>query len=251
MVRLGASCDIFIRSYWKDLEWLNFCLESIHQYCRGFRSLIVAVPRSTEPWLRRTPLHGNARIEFCSDYHDDYLGQQATKLLADTFSDADYICHVDSDCVFSRPTSPQDLIVDDKPRVLMQSCELLIGHRPWQKPTEKFLGCRVLDDFMRQPPFTFPRWLYRNLRQHVHAAHHTDIESYIMAQPPRGFSEFNALGAFAWHNYHEHFIWVDTGDSLAETPRCRWYWSWGGIDPATRREIQAILDAANCETRKV
>lgn len=120
----------------------------------------MVVPRSTEPWLRRTELPRNVRVEFCRDYQDDYLGQQATKLLADTFSDADYICHVDSDCIFFRPTSPQDFIVDGKPRVLMQSCELLAGHRPWQRPTEKFLGFPVFDDFMRQPPFTFPRWLY-------------------------------------------------------------------------------------------
>lgn len=241
---MGMTCDLFIRSYWKDLEWLSFCLESIDQYCRGFRSVIVVVPRSTEPWLRRTPLPRNPRIEFCKDYQDDYLGQQATKLLADTFTDADYICHVDSDCVFFRPTSPQDLIVDDKPCVLMQSCELLSGHRPWQKPTEKFLGYCVLDDFMRQPPFTFPRWLYPNVRKHAAASHGMEIESYIMAQPQRGFSEYNVLGAFAWHNHHEHFQWVDTAVAPPAIPHCRWYWSWGGIDAAIRQEIQGILHVA-------
>jgi hypothetical protein len=244
---MGTICDLFIRSYWKDLEWLSFCLNSIRQFCRGFRSVIVVVPRSTEPWLRRAPLPRNARIEFCRDYQDDYLGQQATKLLADTFSDAEYICHVDSDCVFFRPTSPQDLIVDGKPHVLMRSCELLIGHRPWQRPTEKFLGCRVLDDFMQQPPFTFPRWLYPKLRKHAVATHFTDIESYIAAQPQRGFSEYNVLGAFAWQYHHEHFLWVDTADSPPVAPYCRWYWSWGGIDSVTRREIQAILHGADRE----
>src|SRR5947209_4154135 len=112
----STTCDLFIRSYWKDLEWLRFCLASIQRYCHGFRSVIVVVPRSTAPWLRRVSLPPHVRVEFCRDYPDDYLGQQVTKLLADNFSDADYICHVDSDCVFFRPTSPEDLIVDGKPR---------------------------------------------------------------------------------------------------------------------------------------
>jgi hypothetical protein len=239
----GTTCDLFIRSYWRDLEWLNFCLESIHQYCRGFRSVIVVVPRSTAPWLRRVAPLPKARIEFCRDYQDDYLGQQVTKLLADTFTDADYVCHVDSDCVFFRPTSPEDFIVDGKPRVLMQPYELLGRHWPWRKPTEKFMGCQVFDDFMRHPPFTFPRWLYRELRSHAIAMHATDIESYIMTQPPRGFSEYNALGAFAWQQHRENFLWIDTTVS-APVPHCRWYWSWGGIDAATRSEIQDILRVA-------
>ena len=80
-------CDLFIRSYWKDLEWLAFCLASIGKYCRGFRSVIVVLPQSSEPWLRRTGLLDGAgpsdtQIAFCRNYPDDYLGQQATKLLA-------------------------------------------------------------------------------------------------------------------------------------------------------------------------
>jgi hypothetical protein len=240
----GTTCDLFIRSYWKDLEWLRYCLASINRYCHGFSSVIVVVPRSTAPWLRREPLPAQVRLEFCRDYEVDYLGQQVTKLLADTISDADYICHVDSDCVFFRPTAPEDLIVDGKPRVLMRSYELLGRYYPWQDPTEQFLGCRVLDDFMRQPPFTFPRWLYAELRRHVQATHGTDIERYITGRPPRGFSEFNALGAFAWQHYHEDFVWVDTAVASPVAPHCRWYWSWGGIDPATRREIQDILHGA-------
>jgi len=245
------NCDLFVRSYWKDLEWLRFSLASITSYCRGFRSVIVVLPRSSEPWLRRFALPQGFRVELCDCYRDDYLGQQVTKLLADTFTDADYICHVDSDCVFSRPTSPEDLIVNGKPRVLMRPCDTLERHRPWQKPTEKFLGSKVSDDFMYHPPFTFPRWLYGRLREYVIAMHGVDIETYVTAQGPRGFSEFNGLGAFAWRHYRDRFIWVDTTTSPPSRPHCQWYWSWGGIDPATRAEIQAILDAGNERNRTV
>lgn len=237
------NCDIFIRSYWKDLEWLQLCLASIEKYCRGFRSVIVVLPRSSKAWLRRRGLPATARIEFCGNYGDDYLGQQVTKLLADTFTDADYICHVDSDCIFFRHTTPEDFISDGRPRILMRPCDSLKGHRPWQGPSEKFLGWRVLDDFMQHPPFVFPRWLYERLREHAVATHGVDIEEYVRAQPPRGFSEFNALGGFAWRRYRELFVWVDTSVGSPTPTHCRWYWSWGGIDAATRLEIAEILNA--------
>jgi hypothetical protein len=237
------SCDLFIRSYWKDLEWLEFCLTSIAKYCRGFRTVIVVFPQSSQPWLRKFVVPGNVRIELCRDYRDDYLGQQATKLLADTFTDADYICHVDSDCVFSRRTSPADLMTEGKARVLRRPCDRLGRHRPWQKPTEKFLGWSVPFDFMQHPPFLFPRWIYPEVRAHGVAAHGVDIETYIAAQPPRGFSEYNILGAFAWERHPEHFEWLDAGDSPPGEPHCRWYWSWGGIDDEIRSEIGAILAA--------
>jgi hypothetical protein len=239
------NCDLFIRSYWKDLPWLEFCLASINKYCHGFRAVIVAFPRSSEPWLRRFALPSNVQIEFCRDYRDDYLGQQATKLLADTFTDADYICHVDSDCVFCLATSPDDLMVAGRPRILKRPCELLGRHYPWRKPTERFLGWNVTDDFMQHQPFLFPRWIYSELRTHVVSVHAVDIETYVTAQPQRGFSEYNVMGAFAWARYRERFEWVDTSISPPGEPHCRWYWSWGGINDSIRAEIHGILHAAD------
>ncbi len=239
------SCDLFIRSYWKDFEWLEFSLASIVKYCHSFRSVIVVVPQSSQSWVKRCQVPEGVQIKLCRDYKDDYLGQQATKLLADTFTSADYICHIDSDCIFFRSICPHDLIIDGKPVVRTLPCELLGRHRPWQQPTEKFLGCPVTKDFMQQPPFTFPRWLYPLLRDHAIATHRVDIETYITAQPPRAFSEYNALSAFAWQRYRDHFIWIDTNESPLGEPQCLWYWSWGGISPAIRSEIISILDTAN------
>lgn len=237
------SCDIFIRSYWKDLEWLRLCLASVEKYCLGFRSVVVVLPRSSEQWLRRRALNTTARIEFCRDYADDYLGQQVSKLLADTFTDADYVCHVDSDCVFFRLTTPEDFISNGRPRILTRPCATIEGHRPWQAPTEKFLGWGVTDDYMRHPPFVYPRWLYARLREHALATHGVNIEGYVTAQPPRGFSEFNALGGLAWRRHRESFVWVDTSVEPPGRMHCRWYWSWGGLDRATRLEIEEVLNA--------
>ena len=43
------ASDIFIRTYWKDTEWLEFCLRSITRYARGFGSVIVVAPQKSYP----------------------------------------------------------------------------------------------------------------------------------------------------------------------------------------------------------
>jgi hypothetical protein len=239
-----VTCDIFIRSYAKDFEWLGYCLESIVRFWSGFRAVVVVVPESSRPLLRRLRLpSGAADLRFCPDYRDDYLGQQATKLSADAYTDADLICHVDSDCVFTRPTTTADFLVAGRPRIQIHPLSLLDRHYPWREPTRGFLGWEVDFDFMRHPPFVYPRWIYGELRSHSQRVHGIDLEAYVMSRPPRGFSEFNVLGAFAYQRHRDLFAWVDTSREPAVPPHCRWYWSWGGLDAVLRREIETLLGA--------
>jgi hypothetical protein len=234
------TCDLFIRSYWKDLGWLRHCLESIVIYCHGFRDVVVVAPQSSRERMQRAGLWEGARYLWRRNYADDYLGQQATKLQADLHTDADLICHVDSDCVFNVRTTPNDLMRAGRPFIARRSIAALGGRSPWRAPTEKFLGWPVLDDYMCHPPFLYPRWIYGEVRAHAMAVHGVDIETYLAAQPPRGFSEFNVLGALAWARHRGEFVWIDA-ETSPPAPRCRWYWSWGGIDVKTRQDIQRIL----------
>lgn len=239
-------CDLFIRSYYRDFEWLRYCLASVGKYCAGFRAVVLVIPESSRPWLCRHPLDlSGVRLLTCRDYRDDYLGQQATKLQADRFTDADYVCHIDSDCIFWRRTTPDDLCAGAKVRVLMRPSAPLGRHYPWRLPTENFLGWDVGYDYMCHPPFTFPRWLYAAVRDHAVAVHGVDIESYLDAQPSRGFSEFNTLAAFAYRYHRERFTWIDVTAQAPAPPLCEWFWSWGGIDPDTRRRLEAILARPN------
>ncbi len=237
-----VRCDIVIRSYWKDFAWLELCVGAIEQHCRGFGAVIVVIPRSSEPWLRRhPPLPAAVRLEIERDFRDDYLGQQVTKLHADRFSDAELICHVDSDCIFTRRVTPDDLIDDGgRPIIATRPYDELGRHWPWRRPTEAALGWSVELDFMQRPPFSYPRWLYAAVRDHIAAVHRQDIASYVTSRPPRGFSEFNALGAFAHARHADRFRFVDAS-ACTEEAACRWYWSWAGLDDATRVEIEGLV----------
>lgn len=165
--------------------------------------------------------------------------------MADRFSDADFICHVDADCIFSRSCTPEDLIVTERPRIVMRPYALLGRHWPWRSPTENFLGWTVSYDFMQQQPFTFPAWLYLELRNHSLKKHSMDLETYVTTRPPRGFSEFNALAAYAYTHHYDRFIWIDNSQLDPGEPFCHWYWSWNGINATTRSQIQALLNSEN------
>ncbi|MFJ9825133.1 hypothetical protein ACIRSU_12235 [Streptomyces sp. NPDC101160] len=210
----------------------------------------MVTPRTGSGAVRRA-VGGDVRLTVCPDYRDDYLGQQVSKLHADEFTDADLICHVDSDVVFTRPVSPADLLDAGLPWIVRRAVSLLGRHRPWLAPTEEFLGRPVAYDFMQQPPFTYPRWLYPEVRALSLARHGIPLDRYVAGRPPRGFSEFNVLGAHAYAAHRAEFAWYDadahtdtypdTGTDAARVPRlCRWYWSRGGIDAALRRELEEI-----------
>jgi hypothetical protein len=205
--------------------------------------VVVVSPRTGSAAVRRA-IGGNVRLEVCPDYRDDYLGQQVTKLYADEFTDADLICHVDSDVVFDRPVSPVDLLDDaGRPWIVRKAVALLGRHRPWLAPTEAFLGRTVTHDFMQQPPFTYPRGLYPEVRALCLERHGIPLDRYVAGRPPRGFSEFNVLGAHAHAAHPTAFAWYDA--DTAEVPRlCRWYWSRGGIDPGLRQELDGIVHGA-------
>jgi hypothetical protein len=237
------NVDIFIRSYYKDLQWLGYCLRSIEKYTRGFRKTILVVPKSSAERLIRSGLDRCVQTHICEDFADDYLGQQVTKLHADQYSDADFICHVDSDCLFHRPVVPDEFFSEDGKLVIpMTSYRSFPQEIGWQRISERFMCREVEYDFMRRQPFIFPRWIYEEIRDHAILLHNESLYDYVRSQPPRGFAEYNALGAFAYYFHRDEFIWNERHLWAADESICRWFWSWGGISRDSQKEIDAILD---------
>lgn len=236
------TCDIVIRSYWRDFAWLELCLLAVERYCHGFSEVIVVIPRRSEPWLRRRrPLPPRVRLELCPDYADDYLGQQVSKLYADELSEAQFICHLDSDCIFRRPTTPEDLAPGGRPRVVTRPVETLPLHWPWTRPTTEFLGWSPTHDYLQQPPFTYPRWLYPKIRAWSQREKNVALSDWVLSRPPRGFSEFNVLAGYAHTRHPDAFEWVRVETMSPNDRCCEWFWSWGGLDAKLRRRIDHLL----------
>jgi FkbM family methyltransferase len=112
---------------------------------------------------------------------------------------------------------------------------------PWQPITEKFMGRKVSHEFMRRFPLMVPRWLYPRLREFCYQQHGMPVADYIRLQPARAFSEFNALGAYAYQCHHNDFIWLNTLEQPLEDSYARQFHSWGGITEEVKAELERIL----------
>ena len=233
--------DIVIRSWYRDFSWLASCLQGIHKFAHGFRDVVIVVPEGSRPYLERSVLKAWP-VAVCPQVRDDYLGQQVTKLYADTYTDADYIVHLDSDCVLRRPCQPSDLLLNGRPEILLTPCSQFARRAPWQRVTERFLQRPVHFDYMRRQPLVYPRWLYESLRAEATHLHGRELRDYILAQPPMAFSEFNALGAFAHAAHPQAFAWTETASVAFDERFCRIFWSWGDDKVAAQAEITAILE---------
>jgi len=175
---------------------------------------------------------------------DDYVGQQLTKLYADELSDADFICHFDSDCVVARPLSPPDLFADGKPVLWMTAFEELSPISGRRQGVQRLLGVDVPFDFMRRLPIVFPRWLYAALRRHVAESRGGDFRAIACALEPGELSEFNTLAAFAYLHHRDAFQWRVVRATETDAGLCRVYWSRGGLSPSIEREITTLLGTA-------
>jgi hypothetical protein len=242
------SCDIFIRTYPGDYEWLSYCVRSIEKFARGFRKVWIVSP---EPIFLPANMPGFETKMINDESEDGYLAQQITKLYADVITDyqADYILHIDSDTLLTRPITPENFFSREGLPVWLYTPYSEI-QTPWQPVTEKFMGEAVEYEFMRRFPILVPKWLLSRIREFCHATHGMVMTNYIKMQPYRSFSEFNALGAFAYRYHRSMFQWINTVKDLLQEPFGRQFHSWSGITDEVKKEINYILNGADQPARE-
>lgn len=232
-----ATHDIFIRTCAKDLPWLRYCLQGIHRFTKGFRQVVIVAPNSARPGLERWGLTLE-RVHYIQEYKNDYLGQQITKLHADTWTDADYIWFVDSDVIFNRPTTPDLMFCKGKPVYYLTPVEQ-VGDIPWIGITEMFLGWRPRFEYMRRMPMMYPGDMLVNFRTHAQTLHKIQVGDWI--EHNQKFSEFNAFGAWAHRFQPDRFYWWNTVELEQPPPFATQFWTWGGITPDVKAKIERIL----------
>lgn len=241
--------DIFIKSYPKDYEWLNYCLRSIDKHASGFRNVVLYLPDHGDGLVIPLGLQGRLNIKCGADSQPGYLWQQVVKLDADAATDADFILYMDSDCIFTRDVTPEDFIKDGKPVWGYAKADAIRDdqRKTWFPVMEKFLRKTPEAEFMRRHPFCVHRSMLQDVRQYCRYAHGTELSAYIMAQAKPGnplhlgFSEWNCLGFFL-HEFHRDKVhWVEQG-SAEWAPECvHQEWSHGGLTNEIRAKLEAML----------
>lgn len=233
------TTDILIKTYPGDYEWLRYCLRSIQRFATGFRRTVVIVPDGAEK-----PPTGDAEdVHYVHEYGEGYMFQQVVKLHADAFTDAEFICYMDADTIFTRHVCPEHLIDDmRRPRWLYTPYSSINSGdgQTWKAPTEKLMNGPVDHEFMRRHPFVVSRKMLEGFRLWMMRSHRMTVERYVMTQPNREFSEFNALGAWLWF-YHGYVVeWMNTDENMGTTFVHQSY-SWGGLSDAIRVNLEAAL----------
>src|SRR6185436_6760153 len=165
---------------------------------------------------------------------DGYLDQEIQKLVAYRYTDARQSLYFDSDCVAIRKFSPEDLLIDGKPRWLVTPYSKLVNAdgsqaTPWRDITSKAIGRPVELEAMRAHPLMAPREALIEFGVFMEKLHGMTLEQYIAAQPMRAFSEWNALGMWAYHYAPQFFSFWNTEETGVPQPFVRQSWSWGGV----------------------
>jgi hypothetical protein len=236
----APSTCIFIRSYQQDLNWLSYCLRSLHKFASGFTEIMVAVPGN------EFPLFSHLTAETVIPVHDadpKYLCQQATKMYADAHTGADAILHFDSDMIMTAPVTPDFFFKDGKPIWVITPWTTIYGDekKAWFHVMAKALRECPPYEFMRKCAVIVPRWIYAEFRAHMEKVHGIPLDAYIMSQPGHEYSEYNCLGFYAWLYHRDKFHWHDTSVDGVPTWPFRQFWSYSGLTQQERNEMEIAL----------
>ncbi len=215
--------EIFIVSYWKDAEWLGWCLRSIKKFASGFSGVTVVAPTEKSDVIRgHCDALGAKFKSFEEKEGKGFLHHLALICSADQFTDSDLVLHMDSDTIFVEPVTPEDYLVDGKPVLLIEEYERFrTKHKEvfyWKEGTELALGRECKYESMRRHPAVHYRWLYPIVRQRVEEAQKRPFLEFMLAGQnawPQNRGDFNLLGAVAHAEFHLQYHWVD----LATEPR--------------------------------
>ena len=242
------TTDIFLRSYSGDIAWVPWALRSLDRFVTGIRNIIIVVPANDYEKFKGLNLTREilCSSKFAGPGLDDYLVQQIDKLCADSYTDADQILFFDSDCIAIRKFSPSDLLLIGRPRWLMTNYRELVKAdgtqaTPWKAVTEKAVKREVEFEMMRMHPFLVTRAALDSFQEFMARTHNKKLDQYILEQPNRAFSEWNALGAWAYYFANPRpFSFWPTDISIPE-PFVRQFWSWGGLTPEIQAEMEKLL----------
>lgn len=236
------NITIFIRTYHKDAEWLEYCLRSIRKHEPDDPVVLVTTPASRKTIQPFADKYGCRYAEHEPVHEDGYVDQQWSKIHADTWCDTEYIAYIDSDCLLLKPST--HLFTFGKPTLLKTPFAELAADKnvmAWRPIITRYLGFVPEFEYMRRQGMVFPRAMYAPFRATLEEEN-GPIADWFPKIRARKFSEYNLMGAWCDANMHDAFYWVDTSKELLPEPVIRQGWSWGGLEKV-KEEWDAIINA--------
>jgi hypothetical protein len=240
------TARIFTCTCAKDFPWLKYCLRSIGKFATGFAGVTILVPTQDLDLLQK--LVDEARIEIALPVHclalDEWpsLGMvwhMNQVMHADQHCPgADFIAHLDPDCVFTAPVSPDTYIKDGKPILRFENFHFIGYRHPgvlrWQECTTKCLPFPVHYETMRCHPEIYHHGLYAAARAQMEEKTGRTVPDYVRTcrnEYPQGFCEFVTLGNVAMQLFREQYHLVEQFSNRVAPPNhVQQFWSHGALD---------------------
>ena len=240
------NTEIFIVTHAKDFPWLKFCLRSIEKFASGFSGVTILVPDKDVDPLTKFALEWGAYSHpgFCIIGGDEWtnagMNWHMNEIMhADQHCPkADFIAHIDPDCVFTGPVTPETYLQDGKPILRYENFNVIGVRHPgtlrWQECTARCLPFPVHYETMRCHPEVYHRDLYPVARQQVEQKTGQPVADYIRQcrnEFPQGFSEFITLGNVAMQLFREKYHLVEQlNDRVVPDNHLQQFWSHGAMD---------------------
>lgn len=247
------NTEIFIVSCKRDVEFLRYCLKSIERFSRGFSGVRVLVPRVDQD------LFSFVKETAVLEVYDEHptkgmLDHEAQIMGSDVWCpNADAILHLDSDCIFWEPVTPDDYFVDGKPILYRERYSTLTNklRLNWWKAVNRATKIDAEWETMVRHPAVHIREVYPAARALITEEWGMWARDYILTCEnsfPQTFAEFPTLGAVAIKHFADkyHFLDYDVRtpdggyDYVRGKDKLTAHWSHGGID-RYRKECEEIL----------
>jgi hypothetical protein len=236
--------EILIVTYWKDAEWLEYCLRSIKKFAKGFSGVTIACPDKRNAKIVDLATKYKATLKLFSEPAGrGHLAQEVVKCNADRYCQgADLVLHMDSDCVFTENVSPGFYMHSGNPILPFRTYKWLEENPPkppmkspiiWQKTVEEAIGIISEVETMAGMPIIHHSWIYKLARNAVEQNTKKKFDEYVFSCKsdwPYGFCEFNTLGSIAWHSHKDSYSWCDVTKAGHPNLRVKQLWSHSGLD---------------------
>lgn len=212
--------EIFIVTFKRDIDFLRYCLKSIEKFANGFQGVTVMAPSSEKGMYSWVPRIVNMKY-FDETPGKGMLHHELLIMEADMHCPgAEYILHVDADCVFWQPASPSDFIEDGKPLILREHYSKITNQNRhcWKLAVENAIGITPEYDYMVRHPQCYRADLYHKARELLEKKTGRTYDWYILHQRnefPQTFAEFPCLGTVAAKCFPDDYAFMDY-DHLAD-----------------------------------
>jgi|SRR6185436_7582452 len=206
--------EIVIVTFARDFSYLEYCLKSIDKFASGFEVVTIMIPVNdlpillglTGPWNIKTPV----RIRTMNEWPGaGFLHHMYMVMTTDEWrtGKSPYIAHIDADCCFTDPVTPNDYMRDGKPILRYEEFNSLCARHPahmeWFNCTSQCLPFPVKYETMRAHPAVYHVDTYARARERMREKTGEEVNTYIMRQKnsyPQTFCEFVTLGNVAMHD---------------------------------------------------